>query len=88
MKNYEVNEIGLQQIKQFLMRWHKSKDSYLYSTDCLKYYAALIEGSLEENKGAQFTLSYFVTITGRDEVCTITDEGYTVTERIELHNYL
>ena len=54
----------------------------------MKYYAALIQGSLEENKGAQFTLSYFVTITGRDEVCTITDEGYTVTERIELHNYL
>ena len=74
LKVYSVNDIGLQQIADFLAKNHKKGANY-FTRDMLRAWAADAEFSLSEGIDAAIDLKSWDSIHGYTQTFTISEEG-------------
>ena len=80
MYYFKVNEIGLNEIKEFLARSHKKGGEY-FTLEMLKSWAKDVEFQISEGNPAEIEIEHYNSVSGADVSYRISDAGIT---RIEI----
>ena len=76
--NHKINKIGLEHIKQFLMKNHPFFQDREPNQECLAAWATEAEQHANDENGCYIEISNFESVYGRTQIFEIPDDGYTV----------